>query len=73
MWLQDLFYLLSTILRFSTINFDETCDYLKEENGCDHNSKEYISDLRLYCKKIIPFVCYYRKQISSYNHTVHNS
>ena len=45
-------------------------DYLKEENG--HNSKEYISDLRLYCKKIVPFIHYYRKQISSYNCTAHN-
>ena len=34
--------------------------------------KEYISDLRPYCKKIVPFVHYYRKQISSYNHTAHN-
>ena len=25
-------------LRFSAINSDESCDYLKEENGCNHNS-----------------------------------
>ena len=45
-------FILPTVsdLKFSTINFDETCDYLKEENGYDHNSKEYITDLRLYCK-----------------------
>ena len=37
--------------RFSTINFDETCNYLKEKNGCDHNFIEYMSVLRLFCKK----------------------
>ena len=59
-------------LKFSTINFDETCDYLKEENGYNYNSKEYISNLRLYCKTIAPFIHYNRKQISSYNCTAHN-
>ena len=28
--------------------------------------------LRVYCKKIVPFVHYYREQLSSYNHTAHN-
>ena len=47
------------------------CDYLQERNG--HNkAKEYISDLRVYCKKIVPFVYYYREQISSFNCTAHN-
>ena len=57
-------FILPTIsdLKFSTINFDETCDYLKEENGCDHNSKEYITDLTLYCKKIVPFIHYDRNK-----------
>ena len=45
-------------------------DYLKEENRCDHNSKEYTTYLRLYCKKIVPFVHYYSKQIS-YNCKTH--
>ena len=35
-------------LKFSAINFDESCDYSKKENECNHNSKEYISDLRVY-------------------------
>ena len=38
----------------------------------DHNSKEYISNLKLYCKKIVPFTCFYKEQISSYNCTAHN-
>ena len=70
----DTKFILPTIsnLKFSTINFDETCYYVKEENGCDHNSKEYISDLRINCNKIVPFRHFYRKQISSYNCTAHN-
>ena len=67
-------FILPTIsdIKFSTINFDQTCDYSKGRNGYDHNSKEYITDLRLYCKKIVPFIHYYRKQNSSYNHTAHD-
>ena len=67
-------FILSSVndLKFSVINFDESCDYLKEENGCNHNSKEYISDLRIYCRKIVPFVHYYKEQVSSYNHTVYS-
>ena len=67
-------FILPTVsdLKFLTITFDETYDYLKEENGCDNNSKEYISVLSFYCKKRVPFVHYNRKQISSYNHTAHN-
>ena len=45
-------------LRFSVINFDESSDYLKDKNGHNHNSKEYISEPRLYCRKIVPFVYY---------------
>ena len=66
-------FILPTIsdLKFSMINFDETCDYLKEENGHDLNSEEYILDPRLYCKKIVPFVEYYRKKFFLYS-TAHN-
>ena len=31
-----------------------------------------ISDLIIYCRKIIPFMYYYREQIFSFNHTAHN-
>ena len=58
-------------LNFSTIYFNETCDYLQEKNGCNENAKEYISLPTLYCKKIVPFVHYYREQISSFNCTTH--
>ena len=67
-------FILPTIedLKLSIINFDETCEYLKEKNGCDHNSKEYILDLRVYCKKKVPYIEYYKNQISSFNHMAHD-
>ena len=34
--------------------------------------KEYISNLKVYCKKIVPFIHFYKEQIASYNHTAHN-
>ena len=48
------------------------CDYLQEKNGYSNEAMEYISDLRVYCRKIIPFIHYYREQISSFNCTANN-
>ena len=31
-----------------------------------------MSNLKVYCRKIVPFICFYKEQISSYNHTAHN-
>ena len=39
----------------------------KRKNGCSNEGKEYISNLRVYCKRIVPFVHYYRQQISAHN------
>ena len=58
-------------LKFSPIGFDEKCNYLNDI-VCNHNSKEYISNLKVYCKKIIPFVQFYKDQISSHNNTANN-
>ena len=33
---------------------------------------KYILDLKTFCKKIEPFVYYYKRLIKSYNNTVHN-
>ena len=67
-------FILPTVndLRFSTINFNDTCNYLQEKNGHSVESKQYHSDLIVYCRKMIPFMHSYRKQISSLNHTAHN-
>ena len=42
-------------LKFSTVNFNETCDYLQEKNGYHENAQKYISDLRIYWKKDCTF------------------
>ena len=67
-------FILPTIndLKFSTINFDETCNYLQEKNGYSVKAKQYISDLIVYGRKIIPCIHYYRKQIPSFNYTAHD-
>ena len=59
-------------LKFSTINFDKTCNYLQEKNGYSVKARHYISNPIVYCRKIVPFIHYYRDQISSFNHTAHN-
>ena len=67
-------FILPTIsdLKFLLNGFDKKCNYLNDNVVCDHNSKEYISNLKVYCRKIIPFVQFYKEQISSYNCTVHD-
>ena len=67
-------FILPTIndLKSATINFNETCNNLQEKNQQSVKAKQYISDLIVYCRKVVPFVHFYRKQISSFNHTVHN-
>ena len=67
-------FILPTVndLRLSIINFDDTCNYLQEKNGCSVKAKQYISDLIVYCRKIIPVVHYYREQISSFKDVDHN-
>ena len=58
-------------LKFSKLNYDNTCAYLDEENGCNAETKKYTLDLLAFCKKIEPYVDYYRKQIRFYHITVH--
>ena len=35
-------------------------------------SKKHMLDLMMFCKKIEPFVLYYKRLIKSYNNTTHN-
>ena len=60
------------IKNFQQLYFDDTCNYLQEKNGCSTKAKQYVLDIIVYCRKRIPFICYYKKQISSYKHTAHN-
>ena len=59
-------------IKFSKLNFDHTCAYMKKEYTPNTNSRKYLTELRSYCNKIKPFVSYYSKLIDSYNKTAHN-
>ena len=59
-------------LDFSQLNYDNTCAYLDNKNMCDMDSKKHMLDLMTFCKKIEPFILYYKRLINSYDNTAHN-
>ena len=59
-------------LNFLKLNYDNTCTYLDNKNLHDADTKTYMLDLIIFCKKIKPFVIYYKRLIKSYNNTAHN-
>ena len=59
-------------IKFSKLNYDHTCMYMKKEYTPNTDSRKYLTELRTYCNKIKPFVSYYSKLIHSYNKTTHN-
>ena len=59
-------------LKYSTLNYDNTCAYLDNRNMHDSESKKHIVDLMTFCKKIEPFVFYYNRLITPYNNMAHN-
>ena len=67
-------YILPSIthLNFSKLNYDNACAYLDDRNIHDANTKKYLLDLLASCKKIKPYVSYYKRQIKSYSNTAHD-
>ena len=59
-------------LKFSKLDFDYTCVYMKKEYAPNTDSRKYLLELKTYFNKIKPFVIYYSKLIWSYNKTAHN-
>ena len=59
-------------LKFSTLNYDSLCAYMNSKNAQNTETRKYMLDLRTFCKKIEPFVIYYKRLIKSYNNTIHN-
>ena len=57
-------------IKFSNLNFDQSCTYMNKNYAPNMDSSKYLSELQTYCNKIKPFVSYYSKLISSYNTTV---
>ena len=58
-------------LNFYKLNYDNTCTYLDDKSICNANTKKYLLDLLTFCKKIEPYVTYYKRQIKSYNNIAH--
>ena len=59
-------------LDLTKLNYDNTCAYLDNKNICNANTKKYLLDLIMFCKKIEPFVIYCKRLIKSYNNTAQN-
>ena len=57
---------------FSKLNYDNTCTYLDEKNSHDAETKKCTLDLLGFCKKIEPYVDYYKMQIRFYNNMAHH-
>ena len=59
-------------LKFSKLDFDDTCAYTENKFAQNTKSRKYMLELKAYCNKTKPFVTYYTQLINSYNNTVHN-
>ena len=59
-------------LNLSKLNYDNTCAYLDNKNIHNTETKKYMLDLIMLCRKTEPFVIYYKRLIKSYNNTAHN-
>ena len=59
-------------LNFSKLNYDNTCAYLDNKNIHSAETRKHMLDLMTFCKKIEPFVVYYKRLIKSYNSTANN-
>ena len=59
-------------LNFSKLNYDNTCTFFNNKNIHDTDTRKYLLDLITFCKKIEPFVIYYKRLIKTYNNTDHS-
>ena len=54
-----------------TIQFDSTCNYLGTWKSRKNDPTNYIPNLMTHCKKIVPFVNYYKKEVTYHNCTIY--
>ena len=59
-------------MNFSKLIYDNTCACLDNKNIHNTYTREYLLDLIMFCKKVEPFVMYYKRLIMSYNNAAHN-
>ena len=55
-------------LKFTIIQFDSSCKYLGTGRDKSNYPSNYIPNLTAYCKKIVPFVNFYKKKVDFYNY-----
>ena len=68
----DRFYVvMKFVLKSSPIEFDSNCGYLDIDINRSRFPTEYIPNIRNFCKKIVPFIYFYKEQIDYYNQTAH--
>ena len=67
-------FILPTIkeLKFLPIKFDTHCNYLNVDLSSNKFPKQYIPNIKNFCKKIILFIDFNKKQIEYYNQAAHN-
>ena len=70
----DRFYIITKFIlpliediKFSNLNFDDSCSYMNKEYTHNTDSHRYLTELKMYCNKIRTFVSYYTNLIKSYN------
>ena len=55
-------------LKFSKLDFDDTCAYMENKYAQNTESRKYMLELKAFCNKIKPFV---KRLINSYNNTAY--
>ena len=50
-------------IKFSKLNYDNTCAYLDNRNTQTTETRNHMLDLMTFCKKIEPFVMFYKRLI----------
>ena len=50
-------------IKFSKLNFDQSCMYMNKEYAPNTDSRKYLTELKSYCNKIKPFVSQYNNII----------
>ena len=60
-------------MNFSKFNFKDNCEYLRKRvNGHYHRIEKCVLDLIDYCRKIKPYVHFYKQQTELLNDTAHH-
>ena len=60
------------MFKIRKLDLYDTCAYMEYKYAQNTESRKYMLDLKTFCKKIEPFVIYYKGLINSYNNTMHN-